>query len=208
MSGQESLTMGVKEAIESRRAIKGFDPQHRMSDAEIQTLLANGFLSPTAFNIQHWRVVNVVDRELRKKIRAAAWEQPQVTDASLLLVLCMVLKAWGKNPGRYWQGVDQEVLDFILPRLKAYYDEKEQVQRDECMRSCGIFAMALMLTAQEMGYDSCPMDGFDFDEVGGLINLPDDHIIGMMLAVGKKISEPHPRVGKLPVDELLLVDSF
>ena len=42
----------------------------------------------------------------------------------------------------------------------------EQVQRDEAMRSCGMAAMTLMLAAKEMGYDTCPMDGFDFDAVG------------------------------------------
>ena len=42
------------------------------------------------------------------------------------------------------------------------------------MRSCGIAAQTLMLTAQSMGYDSCPMDGFDYEAVAELINLPDN----------------------------------
>lgn len=47
---------------------------------------------------------------------------------------------------------------------------RQQVQRDEAMRSCEIAAMNLMLAAKEMGYDSCPMNGFDFDAGGRLIN--------------------------------------
>lgn len=171
-------------------------------------LFDHAFLAPTAFNIQHWRVVDVTDRKLRAKIREQAWNQPQVTDASMLLVLCMDLDAWRKNPERYWQGVPQEALDFILPKIHEYYDGKEQVQRDECMRSCGILAMSLMLLAQEMGYDSCPMDGFDYEAVGKLINLPQDHIIGMMVAIGKKVTEPHSRTGKLSMSEVLFENGF
>ena len=60
------------------------------------------------------------------------------------------------------------------------YKGNEQVQRDEAMRSCGIAAQTLMLAAKAMGYDSCPMDGFDFEAVGKLINLPADHLISMV----------------------------
>lgn len=52
------------------------------------------------------------------------------------------------------------------------------------------------------------MDGFDFDAVARLINLPANHVIGLMVAVGKRTVEPKPRVGKLPFDELVLRDRF
>lgn len=85
--------MSVAEAIESRRATKAFDPHHRMTEAEIGRLLSLAVLSPTASNIQNWRFVLVRDPELRKQVRAAAWNQPQATDASLLVVACADLGA-------------------------------------------------------------------------------------------------------------------
>ena len=65
-----------------------------------------------------------------------------------------------------------------------------------------------MLMAKEMGYDSCPMDGFDFDKVARIINLPHDHIITMMVVVGKKKEDARPRSGQLPLDEVFLTDGF
>ena len=56
--------MSVATAIETRRAIKGFDPEHRMSQAEIDRLMSLAMLAPTAFNIQNWRFVLVQDPEL------------------------------------------------------------------------------------------------------------------------------------------------
>ncbi len=200
--------MEVIEAIETRRSIKQFDPRHEMREEEIQKLLSLALLSPTAFNIQHWRFVLVKDKQLREKIRAATWMQPQITDASLLIILCADLKAWEKQPERYWKNAPDDVRQGVLEAIDTYYRGREQVQRDEVMRSCGIAAQTIMLAAKAMGYDSCPMDLSDFEEVGKLINLPDDHIVSMFVAVGKGTRAPWPRGGQLPMEEVVKIDHF
>ena len=200
--------MNTREAIRARRAVKSYDPTHRMTDEEVQELLSLAVLSPTAFNIQNWRFVVVTDRGLRRQIREAAWDQAQVTDASLLVILTADLKAWEKNPERYWVNVPEEIRQFILPAIDAYYRGKDDVQRDEAMRSCAIAAQTLMLAAKDMGYDSCPMDGFDFEKVGRLINLPPDHVIAMFVVIGKAAKDPWPRGGQLPLDEVVIQDRF
>lgn len=200
--------LSVSQAIRDRRAVKGFDPNHQMSEQEIERLLSLAVLSPTAFNIQNWRFLLLRDAELRRQVRTNAWDQAQVTDASLLIVLCADLRAWDREPARYWRNVAQPVQDFMIPAIHQYYAGREPVQRDEAMRSCGIAAMTLMLAAKEMGYESCPMDGFDFDAVGKLIQLPPDHVIAMFVAIGKGIKEPFPRGGQLPLHDVVLTDHF
>lgn len=200
--------MNTLEAIQSRRAIKHYDADHRMSDAEIRQLLETAMLAPTAFNIQHWRFVTVLDPEVRKQIRAAAWDQAQVTDASLLIVMCADKDAWKREPGRYWKDAPQPVQDFLVPAIGQYYEGREQVQRDECMRSCGLAGMTIMLAAKAMGYDSCPMDGFDFDAVAKIIKLPEDHVISFMIAVGKGTQPAWPKPGQLPYKDVVIQNSF
>lgn len=200
--------MEVKAAIRARRAVKQFDPQHDMPQAELEELLALAMLSPTAFNIQHWRFVAVREPALRRAIRAVAWDQAQVTDASVLIILCADLNAWRKSPERYWGEAPDAVREFIVPAIDGYYRGRERVQRDEAMRSCGIAAQTLMLAAQGLGYDSCPMDGFDFEAVARLINLPEDHVIAMFVALGKGIKDPWPRAGQLPMEAVTVADRF
>ena len=200
--------MKTLEAIQSRRAIKHYDPAHRMTETEIRQLLEAAMQAPTAFNIQNWRFVTVLDPELRKQIRAAAWDQAQVTDSSLLIVLCADKDAWKKEPARYWVIAPQAVQDFLVPAIGQYYEGRDQVQRDECMRSCGLAGMTLMLAAQSMGYDSCPMDGFDFDAVAKIIKLPEDHVISFMIAIGKGTQPAWPKPGQLPYDEVVIRDGF
>ena len=200
--------MNVSTAIQDRRAEKIFDPEFVISVEEVSRLLQTAIFSPTAFNLQNWRIVQVKDPALRQKIREVAWNQDRVTDASLLFVLCANLNAWAKEPARYWAGAPQMYQDMLIPAIDGYYRDKPQVQRDEAMRSCGLLAMSIMLLAQEQGWHSCPMDGFDFDAVGKLINLPDDHVVSMMIAVGSRSQESFPRTGKLPLDEVVIENSF
>ncbi|MDK2856964.1 MAG: hypothetical protein PWQ89_83 [Verrucomicrobiota bacterium] len=200
--------MKTADAIRARRAVKHFDASHRMTEKERTELLSLAVLSPTAFNIQNWRFVVVTDTELRKQIRAVAWDQAQVTDASLFIVLCADLRSWEKQPVRYWVNAPKEVQELMVPAIDAYYRDKDQVQRDEAMRSCGIAAQTLMLAAKSMGYDSCPMDGFDYEKVGELIHLPEDHVVALFVAIGKGTQEAWPLPGQLGLDEVVIQNRF
>lgn len=200
--------MNVSQAITERRSVKSYDPQHQMSQEEIDQLLSLAMLSPTAFNIQHWRFVVVTDTALRKQIREVSWNQAQVTDASLLIILTADLNAWEKNPERYWANAPKPVQDYLVPAITQYYQDKPQIQRDEAMRSCGMAAQTIMLAAKELGYDTCPMDGFDFDEVAKLINLPSDHIPVMFVVVGKALEPARTRGGQLEMNEVVIYNKF
>jgi len=200
--------MDTLTAISARRAVKHYDPDYVMPEEEVNRLLQAAIESPTSFNIQNWRFVRVVDQGLRQNIRAAAWDQAQITEASVLLVLCADLKAWDKEPKRYWQGAPQEVQDLLVPMIQPFYEGKDQLQRDEAIRSIGIVSQTIMLAAKAMGYDSCPMIGFDSEKVAELIGLPEDHVIGMLLVVGKATKPAWPKPGQLPLDDVLIQDRF
>lgn len=200
--------METKETIKHRRSVKHYDSNYQIPDKELTELLSLAAFSPTAFNIQNWRFVIIKDSDLRKKIRTVAWDQSQITDCSVLIILCADLKAWEKSPSRYWRNAPEEVQNFLLPAIDNYYRNKEQTQRDEAMRSCGMAAQTLMLSAKSMGYDSCPMDGFDFSAVAKLINLPNDHIISMFVAIGKATQEASPRGGQLALNEIVINNTF
>lgn len=88
--------MNVSEAIRTRRSVKSFDPAFTLTAAERDELLNLALQSPTAFNLQHWRFVVVDDPAHRQAIRQAAWDQSQVTDASLLIILCADMASWEK----------------------------------------------------------------------------------------------------------------
>lgn len=200
--------MDVADAIVRRRAVKRFDPEFVIPEADERRLLELAMCSPTAFNLQHWRFVVVRDRALREAIRALTWGQPQITEASLLVVVCADMQAWRKHAARCWSHMPEAHREAMLEAIRAYYEGHPQRQRDEALRSCGIAAQTLMLAATAMGYESCPMDLSDFDAVGDLIGLPEDHLIGLFVAIGRGTEPPWPRGGRLGYDEVVVTDRF
>ena len=194
-------------AIKERRSVKHYDNAHEMSEAEINALLELALLSPTSFNMQNWRFVVVTDPEKRAAIQAAAWNQAQVTEASITILLCAKLNAH-EDAGRYWVHAPQSVQDMLVPMIAPLYQNNAQLRRDEAMRSIGIAAQTLMLTAKSMGYDSCPMIGFDPEKVAEIIDLPENHVIGMMLTVGKALKDANVRSGQLLYDEVVFRNGF
>lgn len=59
-----------------------------------------------------------------------------------------------------------------------------------------------------MGYNSCRMDGFDFLSVAKLINLPDDHVIALFVAIGKGTTEAAPRADPLAIEDIVINNTF
>ncbi len=201
--------MDVFEAIYTRRSIKSFDPNHRLSMEEEMRLLEATIQAPTSFNVQHWRFVILRDPALRKKIREEfGRNQPQMTDASLLILITADVKAWQKKPERYWRNLPEKIATSVVSAIHDFYKEREWLQRDEAQRSIGMAAQNLMLAAKALGYASCPMIGFDLDEVSKLVKLPEDYVIGPMIAIGKKLKEPWPKPGQLPLEELVFENHF
>lgn len=200
--------MQTLESIEKRRSIKRYDPHYKLSVSEIDKLLSLAILSPTSFNIQNWRFVAVIDQAQKEKLKAVSWNQAHVAEASLVVVLCADLKAWQKQPERYWENAPEAAQNILVPMIGNFYKDKETLQRDEAMRSCGMAAQTLMLAAKDMGYDSNPMIGFDANEVAKIIKLPEDHVIAMMLVIGKATEAAKVRGGQLPLDEVVFKEHF
>lgn len=199
--------MDTINAIKERRSVKQYDPEHKMSEGEIKALLELGQLSPTSFNMQNWRFVVVVDQETKDALRSAAWNQAQVSEASITIVLCADLNAY-KGGERYWVNAPQQVQDILVPMIEPFYKDCPELQRDEAMRSVGIASQTLMLAAKSMGYDSCAMIGFDPAKVAEIIELPDNHVIGMMLTIGKAVKGANARGGQLDYNQVVFKDKF
>jgi len=200
--------MDTFDAINQRRSVKCFDKNHKMTKDEIDQLLELAVLSPTSYNIQNWRFVTVTDQAIKDKLSEISHGQQQVSDASLVIILCADLNSWDKDPERYWANIPAEPRNALIESLRNSYGGKLQQQRDEAMRSCGMASQTIMLAAKSMGYDTCPMKGFDYDAVGKMINLPSDHVISMMVVVGKRTKDASPRGGQLQLSDVVFENSF
>jgi nitroreductase len=179
-----------------------------MPEAEVARLIQFAKPSRSAFNMHNYRFVLVLDAALRQQIRAVDWNQAQVTDASLPVIMCADLSALNENPARHWSHAPKAVQNVLVPALTPFSSGKRQLIRDEAMRSTGLAGMTLMLAACGLGYDSCPMVGFDAEAVAKLIKLPADHVISFMIAIGKPTQPAWPRGERLSDQEVVITTHF
>src|SRR5260370_42152693 len=89
VAGEKWLSKAIKE----RRATPSFEdvPIHT---ADLEKIIRAGLEAPSGYNLQPWRFVVVRDREQRKKLRAAAFGQPKVEEASAVIVACGDPQGW------------------------------------------------------------------------------------------------------------------
>lgn len=200
--------VNVAQAARTRRAVKHFDPNFQIPESDIRAIIETAMQSPTSFNLQHWRFVVITNKDLRKQIRALAFDQAHITDASVLVLFTGDTLAWAKDPGRHWRNAPKPVLDLMVSMVGPFHEGKEQLQRDEAMRSIGIAMQTLMLAATELGYQTCPTIGFDHQAVAKLVRLPSDHAIGPFVAIGRGTKDAWPKPGQLSFDEVVIRDRF
>jgi nitroreductase len=198
------------DAIYQRRSIKHYDKNHVLTKDEEQKLLEATIQAPSSFNIQHWRFVLLRDPDLRERIREEyAGGQAQIVEASLLVLFTADVNAWQKETAKNWENVPREVAESMVRGMVPFHERRgERFQRDEAQRSIGMAMQTLMLAALDMGYQSCPIIGYDQEGVAKLINLPEDHVIGPMVAVGKGLKEPWTKPNRLPLADIVYENAF
>jgi nitroreductase len=180
--------------------------RQKLTEEETSQLLSLTALSLSAFNVNNCRFVVVRDPDLRKQINKFSGNHSQAPQTSTLIILCADLQH-GEEISQS-NGEHDSDDPPATSRKKASRRESDQVQRDEAMCSCGIAAQTLMLTAKAMNYDSWRLEGFDYEGVGKLINLPRDYMVAMLLVVGKNIRQPSHNIGQCNFHDVVILDQF
>ena len=96
----------------------------------------------------------------------------------------------------------------LVKTITGYYEGKPAFQRDEAIRSGALASMTLMLAAQSMGLVTCPMIGFDASKVAEIVRLPEDHLLVMLIVLGKPgPGAPFP-TSRLPLGETVRLETL
>lgn len=199
--------MELEHAIRDRRSIKSYDASHEVDDATLRRIFTLVTRSPSSWNLQHWRFVVVRDEARRRALSAAAWGQRHVAECSAVVAVCGKLRAH-EDAARTNAHAPQATLDKLVPLIEKAYADDERLQRDEAIRSGSLAAMTLMLVAQDEGLATCPMIGFDPQKVAELLELPDDHVVVMLVTLGKWTGEKPFPTSRLPLAEVVKQEKY
>ena len=181
--------MNVSDALKNRLSANTFKKGVELSHDEIAQLVEWASESPTSFNSQNWHVIAVTDPTVRADVRKAAWDQAKVTDSAVLFAVLGNKNVVEKLPESMDLAIEKGVVDagikdWFVSNAGPFYEGKPELSRDEAIRSGSYLAMSLMLAGMEKGYGSGPMIGFDPNEVAKILNIPDNYVITVLIAMG------------------------
>jgi len=199
--------MEFSEIVQRRYSVKSYDPEKTISDAELRELFDEVVLSPSSYNLQHWTFIAVREPELKKQLREAAWDQAQMEDCSVAILVCGKLNAYKDAPEIYREA-PEGIQKKMLPMIQNFYEGKPQAQRDEAIRSASLASMTLMYGATNRGWATCPMIGFDPEAVSKILKLTSNLIPVMFVVLGHQKDAPRPRGYRHPVEDVVRLNTL
>ncbi len=211
----------LSEVIKERRATPSFEdvPIH---SADLEKIIRAGLEAPSGYNLQPWRFVVVRDREQKKKLRQAAFGQPKVEEASAVIVACGDPQGWkdgdleealrmakhhgyggdaehesARNAVTGFLGGTPGTIAGLAPGLDLWVN-----------RQVMIAFTTMMWTAEALGYDTAPMEGFLEDKVKELLKIPARVRVVALLAIGRRKGADKPYAGRFDPARTVFTDEW
>lgn len=173
------------EAIQQRYACRAFVSGRPLAAEELALLLEAGSLAPSAFGLEPWRFL-VVDESKRSAVTHACYDQPAVSTAASLIAIVALVEALDPDSNYVRQRFEAEARDGDTNPIYTAY--REHYRGDSikawAQSQCHFAAAHMLLQAAHMGLGSCPIGGFNADELTTALELPPGETPALLIAIG------------------------
>jgi nitroreductase len=187
-----------KDIVMQRYATKKFNGK-KIPEEKINELIELVRFAPSALNLQPWKIKIVTDQKLKVRLKPAAFGQEQVTTCSHLLVFCAnpdyddLMERLGillqKN------NVPEDARKMILGMASQFVTTMSPDQRFTWSQAQTYLALGNALNgAKSLGFDSCPMGGFNPEEFTKILKIPKPLVPVMLCPVGYAADKPMPKM--------------
>jgi nitroreductase len=204
----------VLRVMEERHSVRAYEKGYAMPKEHLDTILKAAASAPSSWNLQHWKFLVIDSQEQKEKLLPIAYGQQQVVDSSVTIAVLGDLEANKNGEAVYGEQVAKglmpgSVKDTMLAQINGAYSRPEAAQfaRDEAIRNSALAAMQLMLAAKALGYDTCPMGGYDVQKFVETFRVPKRYVPLMLITVGKAAKPAHA-TSRLPLEQLVVRNSF
>ncbi len=172
--------MNLIDKLNWRYATKAFDTNKKVGYQEIDFIKEAIRLSVSAYGLQLYKVIIISNNEIRKELRKASWDQPQITDASHLFIFCNYTNNYDKHVDDYIGKIAQnqasnfEAAEQYGISIKQNINNMSAAQRTSWTEKQTYLALNNLLVAcAELKIDACPMEGFNKGAYNQILGLKD-----------------------------------
>ncbi|OCA83287.1 NAD(P)H-dependent oxidoreductase [Bacillus sp. FJAT-27225] len=222
MADNEEIKKEILEAFNFRHATKEFDPNKKISEDDFNFILETGRLSPSSFGAEPWRFIVVQNGELRKKIKETSWgAYGKAENASHFVIFLARTAKDTKYDAEYLRdhflrssNIPEDFLSKFLGRIEEFQrddfkllDKDGRLLYEWACRQTYIALGNMMTAAAQLKIDSCPIEGFNIEEMNALLDeeglLEGGRFsISVMAAFGYRKQEPAPKKRR-PAEDII-----
>lgn len=172
-----------------RYATKKFDSSKKLSSEEVAQLLEGIQLTASSYGLQPYEVFVISDQEVKTKLKPAAFNQPQITDASHIFVFAGLKKLDENYIDNFLENISK-TRNIELSELKGLKNmlhksilslpqsDQQLWAKNQAYIALGNFLSA----AANLKIDTCPMEGFDTIEFDKILGLPEKNLSTAVIA--------------------------
>jgi nitroreductase/dihydropteridine reductase len=197
--------MEFKDIVMQRYATKKFDGR-KVPEAKMKELFELIRFAPSAVNVQPWKIKVVTDQKIKEQLKPAAWDQEQITTCSHLLVFCAntdfkdLISRLEKSMRE--RKLPDEMVKMVIGIAENFFLKIPPAEQLVWAQHHVFLALANALNgAKSLGFDSCPMGGFDQKQYARILNLPPNLVPTMLCPVGYAADTPMPKF-RFPAGEI------
>jgi nitroreductase len=209
------MSTPIIDSLKWRYATKQFDAAKVVSESDIQTLQQAVNLSATSYGLQPFRVVLVTDPKVKEQLKAASFNQSQLTESSHVFVFANMLEVSDDYVDNFikllaaTRGIPLDAVQGYADYIKGSLKGKDAATIQDWTRRQAYIALGTLLaTAGELKVDTCPMEGFEPEKVNKILGLKEQGLSACVIAtVGYRSEEDktqHAAKVRLPIEELFL----
>ncbi len=218
MIGTESKKEEILKAFQFRYACKAFDTSKKISDKDFHFILETGRLSPSSFGLEPWRFVVIQNTALREKLKSVSrGAQGQLPTASHFVIILarQGLRHDSAHVIKMMTGI-QHLSDEVLERVSGVYksfvdtrlENNDRLISEWASKQTYIALGNMMTAAAQIGIDSCPIEGFDKNQVTSILQnegimKAGDFEVSCMVAFGYRQDGPNRSKARQNLDEVV-----
>lgn len=206
--------MDILEKLEWRYAVKKFDSTRKLSAAQLDRLTTATRLSASAYGLQPYKMLVIENPAIRERLKAASWNQPQITDASHLVVFARMSNLNGTHVDDYTnniaavRNINPEDLAGFNGMMKGTIKSLDEIGIAAWTSKQAYLALGTLLTAAAAeGIDACPMEGFDAAQYDEILGLKEKGLATVVIAaIGFRAEDDvmqHAKKVRKPIAELV-----
>ena len=188
--------MKLIENLKWRYATKKYDTTKKVSEDDLQQIKEAIRLSPSSYGLQAFKILDIKDKDIREKLKLASYWQPQITEASHLLVFCGYADVNDGHIDEYLnlkadtQGFDVELLKEFRNFMKVFIEGRKSGKQVWTAKQTYIALSNAIAACAELKIDSTPMEGFESEKYNEILGLSSKGLkADVLLAIGYRSDE-------------------